>query len=363
MLQASVKEYELLDKEVQTIRDCITRYIGYIIGSNGIAYLMFGIPQFNKYIQPDIVLGVVLVIVTAIYYILDYKFASHNRYIGYRQLLSQEIFHVNIEKPQPISGPDIDKGYISAVQKCLNIPENIFSWDYIQSKWNNRTKSKQYPESYYNKLDARLQLPDDYKSFYVAGVDKGKNTIQLFFENIIWKGFKLWPIGKFYSKFTVTSWRYPKYIFMLAVLLIIFSLFLFNIFSGFPLLWIITLDTLIGLCWLTYLLNLFRLLKGDKTIDFYCWAFLSFRIKLLNNYGIRPIYHSTSFQRYYKSLKIAEFIVTNKTRMETDYKKINIDQVIGTLKKGNKLTGEERKAVKEIKEIRKNKTAPGYIFI
>jgi hypothetical protein len=374
MLSSSVKEYEQLGTEVKSIKDCISNYIGYIIGTNGIAYLLFGALKFYNEVRyassnavasvsADLALVVEILIVLSIYYVMNYKFASHNRYVGYRQLLSQEFIHMKIREPEPISSPDLDFNFLDVKERCSDSPESIFTWEYVNAKWNNRIKPKEYPEDYYNKLDLRLQLPSDYKSYSLKlldneGTEIPKNVIQLFFENIIWTVFKKKKRSeKVYKKFIVTSWKYPRYIFILISILLAFCIGLLLKFSHIPGLYLYTFITAVLLVWLCFLWELLRLLIKDKTIDYYCWVFLAYRTRLLNNYNIRPVFLSTSFHRYFKSLKIVEFIQNSPAVIREIKEKLNCyvsaEHINNIIIKGGSLSGQEKEFMKLVKQKKK----------
>ena len=392
MLDASAKEYQILKNEVVGIKDCITKYVGYIIGSNGIAFLIFSSIKNNSntdstqsthlinisdIIQPDIVLVAEIIIILSIYYIINYKFASHNRYVGYLQLLSQEIHHHKFENKKPIGESNIkinEKDSCRSV-KDSDLPECLFAWEYVNSEWNNSINLNKYPEEHFNKVDFRLELPKG-KSYnlniennfdFIPSDYENQNSIQLFLRNIIWEAFLprtkessktsnrenkfikflksiWWDWGmrfkmqeKYYEKFIITSWQYPKYIFALMTILLGFTYFVLFTYTVIEinehlaknkignLDWFLLF--LVGLIlvftpffWIYFYYDKQRLLKGDKTIDFYCWTFLSFRTRLLNNYGIRPIIHSLSFLRYRKALHKIEKALKHKIELDPDIK-------------------------------------------
>ena len=84
MLAASRKEYEQLGTEIKSIKDCITTYIGYIIGSNGIAFLLFSALKICNICESsyansgDIIIITEILMMLAIYYIMNYKFLNND---------------------------------------------------------------------------------------------------------------------------------------------------------------------------------------------------------------------------------------------------------------------------------------------
>ena len=82
-------EYELVREELLKLKECITSYMGFVIGGSGVAF--FGIAAVSKNPGSHEILGfsciLLSVIVSLVLYILFYKFNSHNRFAGYCKLL------------------------------------------------------------------------------------------------------------------------------------------------------------------------------------------------------------------------------------------------------------------------------------
>lgn len=143
MFKASEKEYEVLKDEVKNIRDCITQYLSYIIGLSAITGIIVNIViddnKENDSLYIMILLLVTLFIITLLFDIVWYKFKSHNRFVGYIQLILQEVGHgVKSEIPQE---DYIEKKYLDTFQnKCkgnaIDLDENLYSWEFIMSRYN-----------------------------------------------------------------------------------------------------------------------------------------------------------------------------------------------------------------------------------
>lgn len=369
MLKASEKEYEYLGKEVTDIRSCITRYIGYIIGSNGILFILIKymyntdvsvildsgkVLSFNTLLLP--LVGIL--VISSLFFIVDYKFASHNRHVGYMQLLSQEMRHIDNEDSfQPISETvNLQKGISKDCKKC-EFEDIIMSWQYMMSRWNNRKKEKDYNSRGFNKLDFRFQLPGyTYDSLGVYNKIDNENVVQSFLKEIVWKN-QNFPIKRLrtYIKYTAKSWQYPKYLYLLSVSqVIVIVLFIFNAnelveFSS----WYWWLLPIIAI-WVYYGYNNYRAMRGSRSSDYYCWAMFPYRVQLLNNYGIRPVYFSTSFVRYFKSARLIKFfkkIKENKALKEYLFQRLNggfrmnyrkLNKQLFMYKDGNVIMNEEK---------------------
>ena len=106
MNNQSVAEYKDLRGEVQSLKDCITKYVEFVLGGAGLVAGGAGLvaaatpsffpkddaQQMQSLILPAyaLVLLVISVVVTMLTALLFYKFHSHNRYVGYCKLLAQE---------------------------------------------------------------------------------------------------------------------------------------------------------------------------------------------------------------------------------------------------------------------------------
>ena len=91
----NVKEYEYIRTETEFIRNCITSYMGFVIGGSGAA--MFGLAALRVFgpenrIAMSYVSFAVSLLVALVLSILFYKFNSHNRYVGYSRVLADETY-------------------------------------------------------------------------------------------------------------------------------------------------------------------------------------------------------------------------------------------------------------------------------
>lgn len=91
----NVKEYEYIRSETELIRNCITTYMGYVIGGSGAA--MFGLAALRAVgAENRIVVAFVSfatsILVSLVLAILFYKFNSHNRYAAYSLVLADETY-------------------------------------------------------------------------------------------------------------------------------------------------------------------------------------------------------------------------------------------------------------------------------
>ncbi|MEO0527938.1 MAG: hypothetical protein AAFZ89_11970, partial [Bacteroidota bacterium] len=369
MLKGSTKEYELLKSDVKEIKACITNYLGFIIGANGIILLLFNVLKSNTeqpFCEPEALLWILItgvVIILSLYFIISYKFDSHNRHVGYMHLLSQEIKHIQINENKLLSIDEydtLDKGLEGKI--VTDLDRDIMGWDLIMSRWCSRIKTSEYPEKSMNKLDFRFQLwtGNDYQQLKKY---RDNTIIQDFFERLIWILCKPFNIvddkRNLYEKFRIKSWNYPKYIFLLTtVLLASISFFIVKQILditpyGSAMLFYYAVPLLS--VWVFFLIDLLRLRYGNRSIDFYCWAFMPFRVQFLNQFGVRPIYFSTLFIRYFKSQLVAQEISELPNYDEiisTEFPRIRIRQanLVSQLISGKKVRKRVRPFLTGVKE-------------
>ncbi len=103
MQKENKSEYEFIRKELSELRNCITTYMGFVIGGSGVFIFIISMLYKAQNDNPDlftihatsiiIALLVSSIIVSLVLLILFYKFNSYNRYAGYCKLLNQEKYH------------------------------------------------------------------------------------------------------------------------------------------------------------------------------------------------------------------------------------------------------------------------------
>jgi len=88
----NIKEYELVRSEMITVKECITKYLGFALGGTGAA--IYGRALIRSLHVDSFALNIIYpalsLIISFVLLILFYKFHSHNRFAGYCKLLSHE---------------------------------------------------------------------------------------------------------------------------------------------------------------------------------------------------------------------------------------------------------------------------------
>lgn len=290
MEKQNVREYEIVREELINIRNCITNYVGFLIGGSGFA--VAGIVYIAK---PDSLLlvkiGIPLILatlVTLVQIIIYYKFLSHNRYAGYCKLL-------NHEKHKAMKGKKISPdGDIILWEACMDILRRADYDEDIQGK-------------ILNKIEGR------YGSLCKCSNDQSKKEA---FENIlnqvsgikppIDNGKRLYGflyIRTVFGKIKTNSWPFPAFVNNIFIVLapLFISLALWSLIFKTPVeyrkgyILCIVMTIIIAFfhagTWCILAGKLYTVLEGSNTVDNFCWRFLPFRIRFLNeSRNISPYY-------------------------------------------------------------------------
>lgn len=295
MLDRNVKEYEILRQEVLEVRNCIRSYLNILVGGSGLGFIAISFLKANQ-LSPRVSLFLtlsILLTITAIYYILLYKFISHNRFTGYMKLISEELILEKIKKKE--------------------YPSNLIGWDVCISQLQNSTKIEHFPQKFWktklkfifisitstpkNKADTLEIIKNKWQdlNLFAPRVDK-KSLLQGL--ELIFTGIR--------KKDGTTSWKYPLYI---TYIVIVFSIILEGISIYFAtqsdldiyyrkytwkfiviVSYIIITQFILIFTWIRSISELYKITKGSKTISSFCWKFLQYRILFVNQQGFIPMY-------------------------------------------------------------------------
>ena len=239
MFKSQQKEYELLKKDITDIKKYINDYVGYIIGTNGIAFALFAylsLDESSSFDAKFITLFLGIVILFLLYSVVIYKFNSHNKLAGYIRLLTQEIDYIDLNKTNSVR-----------VSSSVEYDGTFISWEFIMSKWDALISRKNCPKHSFNNLNFYFQPKetdlkidkktnnDEKRYSYFTNKEnsvlikkiQNKFLCKLVFENYpklsnIFQVF--FRKNKLYSKYKMSSWKYPKVIFLIFSTLYFFFL-------------------------------------------------------------------------------------------------------------------------------------------
>ncbi len=411
----SDKEYHLLKTEALDNKNSISRYIGYIITVTGVSGLIKF--YFDNEVGPTgsvVLFFLTLVVLTLLFEVVWYKFKSHNRLVGYIQVLMQEIQAIPYDKMtyKNKEGAEIndtikDKDYIKN-WKHYNIKKkdknlvDFYAWEFAMARYHENVlfeKENQIQERINNYCDATdkgnyiFSLPDSWMPYTEKYDGRRKNGETCdrdveFFETVIlpiyfkdnaislqkglfkYLGFLLRDKSKSQplkqldveNRYLIYGWEYPRKItqiaFIAASLIYIFlSIFILRHFhpinplnyieslTGFetlsffitvsiPLIFFIA-STWIMIFWIKrYVKGLVELLYGKFSINYYSWQFFIFRIQMLNNKKLIPVFYSRAYLRYFKCKTYHKFLSENQKEIKYKYRAEQLqllDNYINTL--------------------------------
>ncbi|MCA9730693.1 hypothetical protein KC799_01095 [candidate division KSB1 bacterium] len=264
MQKQNLDEYRFIRNELEQLKNCITAYMGFILGGSGVAF--FGISAVAKIPDSHNALAyscfLISYVIPLVLLILFYKFNSHNRYAGYCKLLNQE----HLRFPEGFREDDQYMSWeicVDLLRKADSQPEILY----------NKCEKIDIPKHDKNTIRLRLH------SYYEEKLNRKNCSFK--------KGCRLLFHTFFGHDQPSDSWRFPVYsvtVFAALNIMFIFIGFYFldlkqmdyktMILNPMVLLSTIILQTII---WRKYLWKLCKLMQGSCTIDAFCWRFLPIR--------------------------------------------------------------------------------------
>ena len=285
MQSENVKEFELIRAEMSTVKDCITKYIGFVLGGSGVA--VYGIAGMGKNsdnhssmstFEMVIVCFAISIIIHFVLLVLFYKFHSHNRFAGYCKLLNHERYELAQSKED----------------------FSFFAWEVLVDKlrsWDTR------PELLNNIQD--INIKD-------MNISKLKNLLEKMHEarkeNFVKSFVKRFTflMSVISGKGEFRSWAFPPlvvamFFFLSFGFFIAGNIFFIKLIRGnpatlIPLFGTIILVTLffaqVGM-WYHYIGKLHALMEGSTSIHSFFLKFMPVRALFLKKHGITPEYLAT----------------------------------------------------------------------
>lgn len=292
MNRRNLKEYQIIKQELNEIKNCITKYVAILFGESGISFFLtiyIKEKEFSDNSFPLILFLLFSIALTlSIFYVLIYKFKSHNRYAGYLKLINQESDLIAIEgKTESFS---------------------IITWELVMSKLINSPDSKNYPKERFSKLKFRgIKESELIEMWTLLHSPKKKIDKYAFFKGLIIILDQLTLLGTFKKVFFKKMFERPKawgYPVSIANVVYVFTLFFLGlgvyIWAGSSEIYNLSQLLIIILFSFPILLMIYRsfrdihkLVYGSKTIESYCWQLLFPRVEILNQFNCIPTYIPT----------------------------------------------------------------------
>jgi len=285
MLKGGQEEYRLAREEMMSLKDCITTYMGFTLGSAGVVavcltILSRALPQDPLWIGLSCL--VISILITCVASVLFYKFTSHNRVAGYCKLLTHEIADDDVSQEV----------------------EALYSWEIVIE----RLKLSDYNREV---IISMLGTPPkiQIKGLHMDGIKQLDRVIRLFTgrrppsdnARYFWGWWAILKalVGKIQSR----SWGFPP-----IPAAILFTLTASFLFIGTVIIYTqsakpdsnaittIALDaakcivSLQILVWTLFAGKLHSVCEGSSTVQGYFWRYLPARAQYLNSQGIEPKY-------------------------------------------------------------------------
>jgi hypothetical protein len=267
---STLKEYIYIRDEMQNLKNCITNYVGFVLGGSGIAFIGFQFTKADDRLTEisafvSIVLAIILSLVLSI---ILYKFNSHNRYAGYCKLLNQE--RIILE--------DTDATVDAQTEY------NIFSWEICI----NRLRNSDFEQNPFHNLYAHFNIDDIITDNEKATITNFSGKTKSVDKWKFFKGIKL-LFQTLLGKVNTRSWQFPLFVvsvfFALAIIYLGVSLFLYSQVSvyefNFSNICYTILLLLLLRMWFSYIGKLYTLMEGSSTVDAFCWKFYPIRYAFL----------------------------------------------------------------------------------
>lgn len=267
MLPQNTSEYKLLREELQKVKDCITTYMGFMLGGAGLAFVQMGASTTGGDALGAVIAMCLAVVVSLMLRILFYKFNSHNRFSGYCKLLTQEVLAIAPGTHDII----LWESAMDKLREC-----EIQSGSYMQ----------------YCGSMVVMQAQTNTPLSVSAKVGAMVGPSPALDAHSTWDDFALvWQHG-LQGKSRSSSWGFPAYVtlvFMVVTLIFLgFAAMSFHqslVGGGMRLsstAAICCLASCLGVLWLRILKRFWSLMMGSRAVDAYCWKFVPIRHMLLS---------------------------------------------------------------------------------
>ena len=304
----NIQEYKLIRQEMITVKDCITKYIGFVLGGSGIAVygIAHGAPNLGKfgYFATFIICFSLSTIINLVLLILFYKFSSHNRFAGYCKLLNHELHHMK----QPTHATATNQTSQTNQPVISRKPSACFAWEVAVDRL-------RYWKIRKNKLMSMRDAE-------IIGIDFSKLKEVVFSlisqDESPRSGFKI-LISALLGNVETRSWAFPPLV-VATLFILSSSFFIGGLIFSFILIQdkntiaitnilqtsAIVITTLMVISfvylWVRCLGKLHKLLKCGSTVESFFWKFMPIRASFLNQQDIVPEYIDTDIYEIRKYL-------------------------------------------------------------
>ena len=297
MQSENVKEYQIIRKEMNNLKDCITTYMGFTLGGSGLVFIGLATTTIEGY--PPIFASLLLsLIVSLVLLILYYKFNSHNRYAGYCKILNQERFEIKTS----VKNAQSSQIYISD----LNTKRDFMAWEICMDQ----LRFSDIEDDHLINMSKDVEIKN-IEICHLREMIKDYSGRSPRIDNCKFlKGVKL-ILSSMIGRNISRSWQFPLYITLIfgtivttCVILAIYFYFLLEgnaenklLRNSYVLIPALSAPIIFQfILWVEFIQKLYRLMLGSATVDAYCWKFLPIRYKFIQETDDKIDYNITSMR-------------------------------------------------------------------
>ena len=280
MKSENTKEYELIRQEMISVKECMTRYIGFVLGGTGVAIyaILTMVHSQVRLLEVAFTCFVLSIIMSFVLLILFYKFFSHNRFAGYCKLLNHENYDTT------------DSGET----------RDLFAWEICVGRLR---ASDIRPEFLLGLIDESIKIKNINKKRLYSVLERYVGRTPVIDRCRFVKGFKILFLA-IIGIIKTRSWGFPPMV--VAIFFIIVFGFLsggiyttINIFLGANvksldnnIMYFFAVLVLLAqlVLWWRFIGKLYSLMIGSATVDAFFLRFLPVRAFFLNKYNKVPEY-------------------------------------------------------------------------
>jgi hypothetical protein len=275
-------EYQIIRGEMQRLKNCITTYMGWVLGGFGLSVIstyavrdsLFEDGVVDNAAPVAVALLLLAITISMVLYVIFYKFNSHNWYAGYCKLLNQEQFW-RVDGAN-LSVVDID---VMSWETCVGI---------LRDSNGRKNPFKDVIIELVNANVISSEEAEGRKS--VLGSEKSAGWEALS------EGLRLIFLGRC-KESTPSSWQFPLYV--VRVFLTLCAIYLvLSLYAIIPAFLVLicgvanlsdfclclayaVLLSVIAFIWIRFVVKLHKVMVGSSSVDAYCWRFLPIRFKFI----------------------------------------------------------------------------------
>lgn len=286
----NIREYEILRSEMLSVKECITNYIGFMLGGSGIASISVigivgvgsknigGIINLENMLSLFSMLSLFIsLLISFVLLIIFYKFTSHNRFAGYCKLIGTERHIENNNHTTSIIG------WEAVLETQREYSNDVTSYIALVDELDNDA----------DKIKLRIllaELLNDQSTLVNGKLFDGLSfifkSIFVNFKSRSW-AFPPYVVSMF---FFITTWFYAIGIIIFVSIhrLAIASSMLY--FRSFELFIFISISIAQIMLWRKYFYKLNTLMSGSKSVNSFYVLLIPARVKHLRLWGIKPKY-------------------------------------------------------------------------